>query len=78
MGMGKTFVVYFQTQLTLDLLLYILIVFVLAVLFDAKSTKNFGPALDFLTVPFRFQRRITLYWLYEITHAREQSTYLSS
>ena len=33
---------YSQTKLTLDLLLYILFVVVLAVLFDAKSTKNFG------------------------------------
>ena len=45
MGMGKTYVVSFQTQLTLDLLSYILLIVVLAVLFDArKVTKAPGTA----------------------------------
>ena len=39
-------------RLTLDLLLYILFVVVLAVLFDAKSTKNFGTRKKSSQAPF--------------------------
>ena len=56
MGMGKTSVVYFQTQLTLNLLSYILLFVVLAVLFDAKSTKNFGTR-KFQSTSFLFKSR---------------------
>ena len=52
MEMGKTSVVYFQTQLTLNLLSYILLFVVLAVLFDAKSTKNFGIRKKSSQAPF--------------------------
>ena len=43
---------YFQIQLTLNLLSYILLIVVLAVLFDAKSTKNFGTRKKSSQAPF--------------------------
>ena len=43
---------YFQAQLTLNLLSYILLFVVLAVLFDAKSTKNFGTRKKSSQAPF--------------------------
>ena len=55
-GNGKNICRVFQTQLTLDLLSYILLFVVLAVLFDAKSTKNFGTR-KFQSTSFLFKSR---------------------
>ena len=56
LGMGINISLYSSIQLTLDLLSCILLVVVLAVLFDAKSTKNFGTR-KFQSTSFLFKSR---------------------
>ena len=52
LGMGINISLYSSIQLTLNLLSFILFVVVIAVLFDAKSTKNFGTRKKSSQAPF--------------------------